>query len=302
MVAYPVRVASVLVGGVLAVSVAGCGGGGPAPAADGRITVVASTDVWGSVVSAVGGNHVQVSSVIDSPEKDPHDYESSAADAARIGRAQLTIANGGGYDDFFTKAVDAADARARNVTAFAVSGKHGDDVNEHVFFDLPTVRKVATAVAGALGRLDPGHAKEYTANADTFDAKVDGLLAKAQAIGRGKHLAAVATESVADYLLAAANVREATPPAYADAVEKDTDIPAAAIAQTGALISGRKVQLLIDNTQTESDTANQLRDKAKQAGIPVVRVTETFPAGVTDYLQWMGNEINELTTAAAGAQ
>ncbi|WP_020496196.1 metal ABC transporter solute-binding protein, Zn/Mn family [Sciscionella marina] len=285
--------------GVLALAGCGSGGGSASQGDSDKIDVVASTNVWGSVAKAVGGDKVSVSSLIDSPEKDPHDYESSAADAAKIAKAKLTVRNGGGYDDFFGKAVKAGGDEKEDVDAFALSGKHGDDVNEHVFYDLPTVKKVADEIAGKLGSID-GSAKEtFTQNAKKFDGKIDGLITKARGIGQGKQLSALATESVADYLLEAAGVREATPSGYAEAVEKDQDIPAAAIAETNQLITGHKVSMLVDNTQTQTDTANQLRDNAKRAGLPVVAVTETFPKGTDDYLAWMGAEIEQLAKAGA---
>ncbi len=41
------------------------------------------------------------------------------------------------------------------------------------------------------------------------------------------------------------------------------------------------------NPQTESPVVEGLRDRAAGAGVAVVDVTETLPAGVTDYLTWV---------------
>jgi Zinc-uptake complex component A periplasmic len=60
--------------------------------------VVASTDVYGAIVSAVGGSAVQVTSIINSPDADPHEYESTPKDAVAVGKAKLLIYNGAGYD------------------------------------------------------------------------------------------------------------------------------------------------------------------------------------------------------------
>src|SRR5690606_41330361 len=61
-------------------------------------TVVASTDVWGSVAATVAGDHVPVTSIISGPQHDPHSYEASPADAAAPTDAALVVSNGGGYD------------------------------------------------------------------------------------------------------------------------------------------------------------------------------------------------------------
>ncbi|MGH3625166.1 MAG: metal ABC transporter solute-binding protein, Zn/Mn family, partial [Sciscionella sp.] len=179
--------------------------------ANGKIGVVASTDVWGSVVSAVGGNDVQVSSLINSPSQDPHDYESNAADALEIGKAKLVISNGGGYDTFFAKAVSAAGNNPRSVVAFDLSGKSGRgaaEPNEHVFYDLPTVAKVADTVAADLGEIDPRHRDTFTANARRFQHGIERLRTRAARIGTTHPgLEAVCTEPVADYLLRTAGIQ-----------------------------------------------------------------------------------------------
>ena len=61
-------------------------------------TIVASTDVWGSVAKAVAGDRATVTSIINSASADPHSFEASPADAAAIIDASLVVYNGGGYD------------------------------------------------------------------------------------------------------------------------------------------------------------------------------------------------------------
>ena len=53
----------------------------------------------------------------------------------------------------------------------------------------------------------------------------------------------------------------------------------------------------MNNAQTETDVTNQLKAKAATAGIPVVDVTETLPAGTTDYVGWIGKEVDALSKA-----
>src|SRR5690348_13907005 len=63
-----------------------------------EINVVAAENFWGSLAAQLGGSHVKVTSIIDNPEADPHDYEPTAADARAVAAARLTIVNGVGYD------------------------------------------------------------------------------------------------------------------------------------------------------------------------------------------------------------
>ena len=84
---------------VLAVAISACGAEQPAERPD-MPTVVASTDVWGSVAQAVAGDHAKVTSIINGAAADPHSFEASPADAAAVIDASLVVYNGGGYDQW----------------------------------------------------------------------------------------------------------------------------------------------------------------------------------------------------------
>ena len=278
----------------------GCGGGNTAGETGGKISVVASTDVWGSVLAAVGGDNVQVTSIIHDPQADPHSYETTPQDAIAAQSAQLTLANGGGYDDFFGRLADQA-PQAKKLVACqigAIGTELNCDNNEHVWYDFATVRKVADEVATDLGQIQPANAQKFTQNAAAFQGKLAGLEAKAQQAGAAHpDSKVVATEPVAHYLLDDAGITDVTPQDFSKAVEDETDVPAAALAEVNALIDGRQVKAVVNNAQTITPVTKQVVDKAKGAGLPVVDVTETLPAGATDYISWMTGQVNALAGA-----
>jgi zinc/manganese transport system substrate-binding protein len=286
--ALPLAIAAV------ALVAAGCGGSDQA-AADGRIAVVASTNVWGSVAQAVGGSDVSVRSLINDPSADPHSYSDKPEDATLLTDAKLVVYNGGGYDDFFTKLVSAAGADAKQINAYSLSG-YPEGENEHVWYDFATVKKVADKVADELGAIDPANKDTYEANAKTFDGRLDDLTTKAAAIPDGK---VVSTEPVAHYLLKAAGMTDVTPQAFSEAVEEETDPPVVAVADTTDLISNKKIVALVNNDQTETNVTNQLISAAKKARIPVINVSETLPQGVTGYVEWMTSQVDSLAGAVA---
>jgi zinc/manganese transport system substrate-binding protein len=55
------------------------------------IHVVAGENFWGSLVSQLGGDKVQVTSVVSDPNADPHEYESNTTTARDIDHAQYVI-------------------------------------------------------------------------------------------------------------------------------------------------------------------------------------------------------------------
>jgi zinc/manganese transport system substrate-binding protein len=260
---------------------------------------VASTNVWGSVVAAIGGDEVSVRSILADPTADPHSYEDKPADAAELAEAKLAVFNGGGYDDFFPRLADASGTGARRVEAFAVSGKQ-EGANEHVWYDLPTVRAVADKIAEELGLIAPDRREIFAGNARSFEAQVDELIARTARIGADRPGARVAyTEPIPEYLIETAGLANATPEEFSEAVEEETDPPAAAVAAITGLVTSRQVLALVNNAQTETPVTAALKESATAAGVPVVDVTETLPAGVTSYVEWMTAQVDALAGALA---
>ena len=285
-------------------SVTACGGSQESATSDGTVVVVASTNVWASVAQAVGGDGVTVNAILSDPAADPHGYEAKPADATKFAGAKVVVSNGGGYDDFVTGLSQGA-TDARKVVAFDLAGKtaaDGEEVNEHVWYDFGTVRKVADTLATQLGEVDPAKKDQYAANARTFGEGLDKLTASAAAIGQAKPGArVVATEPVAAYLLEAAGLADATPAEFSEAIEEETDPSAASVAETDALVTGKQVAAVVYNAQTETPVTKQLKEKAATAAVPVVAVTETLPDGVTGYLDWMTKQVDSLAGAVSGS-
>lgn len=279
--------------------VAGCGSTGQQASGNERLTVVASTTVWGSVARTVAGDAADVKSIISDPTADPHSYESKPTDAAEVANADLVVFNGGGYDDFMSKILQDAGNKP-TVEAFALeSHKPADGAlpNEHVWYDLPVVQNVAQQVAEKLGQLNPGQAQQFTARAQEFRTEIDGLAGKLSSIAQahaGQRV--VMTEPVAQYLITAAGLTDATPPDFLKAVEEEKDPPAAAVAATKDLFTQRQVRALVYNPQTETPVTSQLRTASEAARIPVVTMTETLPEN-TDYRGWMSGQIDGLSAA-----
>src|SRR5436309_2500252 len=81
----------------------------------GKIDVVVAENFWGSIAAQLGGDHANVTSIITSPDTDPHAYEPTAQDGRALAGAQYVIFNGLGYDTWAAQAIDANPAPRRNV-------------------------------------------------------------------------------------------------------------------------------------------------------------------------------------------
>ncbi len=305
LLALPAAVAAVTVGLTACSSGSDSPGaaasGSSSPVADATIKVVASTNVWGDLAGSIGGDKVQVTSIITSPDADPHEYEASTRNQLALAKATVVIENGGGYDDFIDRMLKSAkNPSATVLNAVTISGKKaagGAGLNEHVWYDFPTVEKVVDQIEQVYAQADPGAAATFQQNADALKQKIAGLVQQ-EATLKQKYdgQPAAITEPVPLYLLDAVGLQNKTPEAFSKAIEEDSDVPAKVLNDTLALYSSHQVKVLAYNAQTTGPATEKVLNAAKQNGVPVVPVTETLPAG-KDYVGWMSANLDALGAA-----
>lgn len=295
-------------------------------------TVYATTNVWGSVAKAVGGDKVNVIVGVDDLSQDPHDYQATATDKLNITKSAVMLVNGGGYDDWGMSLAESVSHKPVVINAVALSGLspntdnaadesagehqhdtqheiktahpqpsdhphvHGD-FNEHVFFSLDTAKKVAEAVNKQLAATSPANQAIYAKNTQHFIQQIDALKVKAKQIGQQKAITAFATEPVTGYLLADMGIKDVTPKAYVVQSETDAGVSVKVLNDSKSLLSNKQVGLLVVNAQTEDATSKQLITLAKASTVPVVAVYETLPDGVTSYTQFIEKTLDDFAAA-----
>jgi zinc/manganese transport system substrate-binding protein len=271
-------------------------------AAAAPIAVVASTNVWGDIAKQIGGDHVNVTSIMSDPNADPHQYEADAKTGAALSKSQFVIENGLGYDDFMDKLLAASPNPNRAVLnaadAMKISGK---DANPHIWYDIATIPAVATGIADQLGKMDSADAATFTANAKTF---TDSLAPLNTAIAniKTKYPGAPVgyTERVPGYLVEAAGLKLATPPSFAQSIEDGNDPSPADNAAMDAALTGKTIKVLLYNGQVTSPATDAIKQLAQKSSVPVVGVTETLPPTDKDFQDWQLRQINDITTALGG--
>lgn len=276
-----------------------------ADAPQGRISVVASTSVYGQIAQEVGGDAVEVTSIVSSASQDPHSFEPSARDQLAVRHADLVIENGAGYDTFVESLVQASGSTAPVITAAESSPEWPGgssiprDFNEHVWYDPATMALVASEIAGELGTIDPAAAATFDANAKTFASRVDRLESQLDAIRdghAGEHV--FVTEPIPLYLIAAARLQNVTPEAFTEAVEEGQDVAPATLLDALTLLRSGDVAVLIANSQTGGAETSLAIAEAQRRSIPVLEFSETLPQGDT-YISWMQSNIDALAEGLA---
>ena len=272
--------------------------GQAAHAQDTKIPVVAAENFYGDVVQQLGGDRVDVTSILSNPDQDPHLFEASPKTARALQHASLVVYNGADYDPWMAKLLAASKGAKRTVIVAAdLTGKKGGD-NPHLWYDPQTMPKVARAVSEALVAADPAHKSAYDANLAKFldslkpiDAKVAGLRSRYAGVP------VTATEPVFGYMsdaigLSMRNLR------FQMATMNDTEASAADIAAFERDLREKRVRVLIYNSQATEALTKRMLKLAQQSKVPTMSVTETEPAGKT-YQTWMLTQLDALGTALA---
>ena len=274
------------------------------------ITIVASTNVWGDVAKSIGGDRVQVVSIIENFAQDPHSYEASARDQLAVNDADLVVANGGGYDPFMDSLAKAAGDKEILYAYLAEELEAGDqgaaddghnhdhsDGNEHVWYDFHVVEDFASRLAGRLAALDPDYSTLYSDNLVVFQSEIE-ILEDRMAEISGKYSGAsfVASEPVANYLLIEIGLKDLTPKSFSQAIEEELDVSPKDLLEIQNLLKAKSVDVFLVNPQTGSVQIDGLVELAKQNGVAVVEMSELLPAGAR-YYDWMDLNIANLEAA-----
>lgn len=263
------------------------------------IKVVAAENFYADIARQIGGPEVEVASILNNPNQDPHDFEASPSTARQVADAELVVYSGADYDPWMKSllAASPSDRRKVIVAANLVHRVSGD--NPHIWYDPQTMPAVAAALAAEFASRDPAHKADYEARLAAFETSLNPMLQKIAEM-KQKHAgdAVTATEPVYGYMIDALGY-DMRNQSFQLAVMNDTEPSASDLAAFQDDLKNRKVKALIYNNQVTDDMTERLKELAQQADIPIVGVTETLPAGMT-YQSWMMDELTRLDKALSG--
>ncbi|HZU73704.1 MAG TPA: zinc ABC transporter substrate-binding protein [Acidimicrobiales bacterium] len=298
-------VAAVLVLGLaLGLASTGRGPGSAAALATGSprvVAVVAAEDFWGSIAAQLGGAHARVTSLVTSPDADPHSYEPSALDAARVATAQLVIDNGLGYDPWAGRLLGAGSSATVLDVGRLLGLVAGD--NPHRWYDPADTTRVVAALAADLARLDPADAAYFAARRAWFEssalARYDGLIAAIRARYSGTPVGA--SESIFAMVAPALGLRVITPPSFLKAISEGSEVSAADKEAIDAQIRTGAIKVYVYNRQNLTPDVSAQLGEVRARGIPAVAITETLSPASATYQDWQADQLAALESALAAA-
>jgi len=262
--------------------------------------VAAAEDFWGSIAAQLGGSRVHVTSIVTDPNTDPHEYETSPADARLLAGADEVILNGAGYDDWAEKLLRAQPAPGRRVlTVATVLGKKNGD-NPHFWYDPADVFTVMRRITADYEAIDPGAASYFSVRSGVVQQAFAPYRARLAALRLRFAGAPVAsTESVFAPMAQYLHLDLITPSAFMEAVAEGNDPPARAEATFVNQIRAKAFRVLVYNTQTVTPLTTTIKAQAAASGRAVVGVSETIEPPTSTFERWMDSELDALLGALA---
>ncbi|MEV6021780.1 zinc ABC transporter substrate-binding protein [Streptomyces sp. NPDC052036] len=267
------------------------------------IQVVAAENFWGSIASQLGGSHVKVTSIINNPDTDPHDYEPTAADARTVAGAPYTIVNGIGYDAWADKllAANPGSGRTELKVGDLVGIKPGG--NPHRWYSPDNVHQVIERITADYKKIDPADAAYFDQQKKTFETKTLGdynkLITHIKAKYAGTPIGA--SESIVTPLAEGLGLKMLTPETFLDAMSEGSDPTAKDKATIDQQIKIKKIKIYVYNSQNSTPDVQAQVKEAKAQGIPVATVTETLTPAGASFQQWQTTQLQGIEQALAKA-
>ena len=152
----------------------GCSSASSSPTADS--TILATTTFLADITRNIAGDRVAVESLLPIGA-DPHSYQPTPRDVARIADSKLLIINGAEYEHFLETLLDNAggDREVVEASTGVSPRKDANGVDPHMWLDPNNVIIYVENIRKGLTKYDPEGASVYQSNADTYVAELEDL-------------------------------------------------------------------------------------------------------------------------------
>jgi zinc/manganese transport system substrate-binding protein len=151
-----------------------------------RLDVVASFSILGDFVRQVGGDRVNLTSLVG-PDGDVHVYTPTPSDAKTVADARLLVINGLGLEGWLPRLLQSSGSKAESVVASTGIAplKLGSDADPHAWQSVANAKIYVANIRDALVAADPADAETFRTRAAHYLVELDALDAEVrEAIGK----------------------------------------------------------------------------------------------------------------------
>ncbi|CAN5864604.1 zinc ABC transporter substrate-binding protein [soil metagenome] len=280
---------------------------------DRQINVVATTGMVGDIVQVVGGDRVEVTTLMG-PGIDPHAYKASEGDVEKIGSADIVLYSGLHLEaklaDVFEKMGDqivtVPVAEGIPINRRIVVGTGVAAYDPHVWFDVELWSIAVEEVRDTLVRIDPAHADAYNERAAAYQelmAELDAYAAEQAArVPEGQRVLITAHDAFG-YFAKAYNFEVLG----LQGISTATEAGAGDIQDLADIIVERQIPAIFVETSVSPRTIQALQEAVRDRGYDVVVGGSLFSDAMGDpgtpegtYLGMVRHNIDTIVGALVG--
>jgi len=268
-----------------------------------KLPVVATMSILGDFVKNVGGDRVEVATLVG-PNGDAHVYTPTPADAKKVAAAKVVFVNGLGLEGWMTRLIKASGTKAPTVTATdGVKSRKMEEegrqiTDPHAWQDVSNAKIYVADIRDGLIAADPAGKSTYEANATAYLAKLDELQKEVKAaIGKipADRRRIITTHDAFGYFGAAYGMEFISP----EGVSTETEASAKDVAKIISQIKKQKIPAVFMENISDPRMMQQI---AKESGAKIggtlfsdALSDEKGPAPT--YIDMMHNNIRQFSAA-----
>ena len=164
---------------IITSALSGCGT--PSDQTQGRSApvILTSTTILADITRNIAGDRVEVDSLLPIGI-DPHSYQPTPQDAAKLSKSKLLIINGAGYEHFLESLLENAGGERTIIEASSgitpredADGEHG--IDPHMWLDPSYIIRYVENIRDGLIQFDPAGEAVYKSNAETYIQQITEL-------------------------------------------------------------------------------------------------------------------------------
>ena len=145
-----------------------------------KVKAVASFSILGDMVSRVGGDLVEVTTIVG-PNADTHVYEPKPADAKALAGTQVFFVNGLGFEGWMERLVESTAFKgptviaSQGITSRTMMEDGKEETDPHAWQNLSNGLVYVKNIAEGLCKVDTADCDTYKKNAETYSAEITAL-------------------------------------------------------------------------------------------------------------------------------
>jgi zinc/manganese transport system substrate-binding protein len=145
------------------------------------LKVIATFSILADFVKNVGGDHVQVISIVG-PDSDSHVYEPTPSDVKNIAEADMVFINGLGFEGWIERLITSSGYKGDVITTtdsvtprLVKNPAEPDILDPHAWHSIPNVKIYVQNILKGLQKVDPQNASYYSNNAKIYMDQLESL-------------------------------------------------------------------------------------------------------------------------------